>query len=455
MQLRSINPSTGEQIGEYPELHFEEINDRIKKSSDAFQHWKKTSIHQRTSLIVKLSKLLVQNCEPLAQLITLEMGKTIREARAEINKCVSACDYYANNTETIIRPEKIETEASLSYISYQPLGPILAIMPWNFPFWQVFRCAIPTLAIGNTVLLKHASNVSGCALAIENLFIEAGFPECVFQSLLINNKKVEVIIANKRVKGISLTGSTDVGREVAQQAGRHIKKTVLELGGSDPYIILEDADLEKTVELCINSRLINAGQSCIGAKRFIAVEKIYDQFLELFVEQMRSIKMGNPLDENTRIGPMARMNLRDDLQMQVIRSIDKGAIVHTGGILPEVEGYFYPPTVLSHVQPGMPAWHEELFGPVAAIIKVKDVHEAIAVANDTPYGLGAAIFSANTTLAQKIAEEEIEAGCCFINEMVRSDPRLPFGGINESGYGRELWKAGLLEFCNMKTIWIR
>lgn len=455
MQLRSTNPATGELIGEYPELHFEEIEQRIQLSFDAFQHWKKTTCRQRVERFEVMADLLCKNSEPLAQLITLEMGKTIREARAEIEKCASVCRYYASEAEGFLTSRTIATDASLSYVCYRPLGPILAIMPWNFPFWQVFRCAIPALAAGNTILLKHASNVSGCSLAIEKLFLEAGFPDHVFQSVLISNQKVDVLINHRRIKGISLTGSTQVGREVAQQAGRQLKKTVLELGGSDPYIILEDADLQLAASRCVSGRLINAGQSCIGAKRFIVVDKIYDEFLALFVHQMRSVHMGNPLDEQTTIGPMARKNLRDDLHMQVIRSIDKGATLLTGGILPETAGYFYPPTVLTNIQPGMPAWHEELFGPVASIIKVPHLQRAIEVANDTPFGLGASIFTANTALARKLAVEDLEAGCCFVNESVRSDPRMPFGGINESGYGRELSKEGLLEFCNIKTIWIK
>ncbi|MBN2744584.1 MAG: NAD-dependent succinate-semialdehyde dehydrogenase [Marinilabiliaceae bacterium] len=455
MLLRSINPATGELIGEYPETPFEEIEQRVQWSNDAFQTWKKTPIRERVALFTQLANALNKHNEPLAQLITLEMGKTIREARAEISKCEHLCRYYASNGEEFIAPKRIITEASQSYVCYRPLGPILAIMPWNFPFWQVFRCAIPALTSGNTILLKHAANVSGCSIAIERLFKDSGFPEHVFQSLLITGQKVEVLINHRKIKGISLTGSTEVGRTVAQQAGRHLKKTVMELGGSDPYIILADADIDNAVQKSISGRLLNAGQSCIGAKRFIIVENIYDSFVDRFVHSMRTAHMGNPLDENTQIGPMARMNLRDDLHMQVIKSLDKGATLLTGGILPETSGYFYPPTVLADLRPGMPAWHEELFGPVASIIKVKDHHEAVAIANDTSFGLGSAIFTNNITLAQKLAEEELDAGCCFVNDMVRSDPRLPFGGINDSGYGRELSREGVLEFCNVKTIWIK
>jgi len=399
--------------------------------------------------------LLKTKKEELAMLMALEMGKVKREGIAEIEKCAWVCDYYAVNAESFLENEPIATEATKSYVSYQPIGTILAIMPWNFPFWQVFRFAAPTLMAGNTAVLKHASNVPGCAMAIEELFREAGFPENVFRSLLISSKQVAKVIQHKAVKAVSLTGSTPAGKSVATLAGAELKKCVLELGGSDPYLILEDANIEKAAKKCALGRLINAGQSCIGAKRFIVVEKVYAHFLELFTHEMTAADFGDPSDEESTIGPLARADLRDELHKQVVDSVAKGAEVIIGGEIPNRKGAYYPPTILENVQPGMPAYDEELFGPVASVIKVKDVKEAIAVANDTVFGLGAAVFTSNTKMGENIAEMQLEAGACFVNDFVKSDPRLPFGGIKTSGYGRELAEQGIKEFMNVKTVVVK
>jgi len=365
------------------------------------------------------------------------------------------CDYYADNAEKFLQPEGIETDASKSFVTFQPLGVVLAVMPWNFPFWQVFRFAAPALMAGNAGVLKHASNIPGSALAIEDVFLKAGFPENIFRTLLVGSGQVETIIENPLVKAVTLTGSTSAGRAVARKAGEMLKKSVLELGGSDPYVVLEDADLEASVMSCVASRLINSGQSCLAAKRFVVVESLRERFEELFVERMRAEKMGDPLQEETSVGPQARHDLRDELHNQVRKSIEKGAKCLLGGELPEGNGAFYPPTVLSDVKKGMPAYDEELFGPVAAIIPVKDEVEAIQVANDSIYGLGAAVFTQDTAKGERIAANEIEAGSCFVNASVKSDPRLPFGGIKESGYGRELSHYGIKEFVNIKTVFVK
>jgi len=387
--------------------------------------------------------------------MALEMGKPIKDGISEVNKCAWVCDYYAENAKNFLQDEVIETDASKSYVSYQPLGIILAIMPWNFPFWQVFRFAAPGLMAGNVGLLKHASNVFGCALAIEDVFKRAGFPKNTFRSLLVGSSLVNKIIDHPHIKAVTLTGSVPAGKSVARKAGSVLKKTVLELGGSDPYLILEDADLEKAAQICALSRLINSGQSCIAAKRFIVVEQIRDQFEELLIKEMKSYKMGDPLDETTQIGPQARFDLRDALHDQVTKSIEKGAKCILGGIIPNDTGAFYPPTLLTDVKTGMPAYEEELFGPVGSIIIAKSEEEAIKVANDSIFGLGASVFTQNVEKGNKIAREEIQAGCCFVNTYVRSDPRLPFGGIKESGYGRELSSHGIKEFVNIKTIYLK
>ncbi|MHA2496365.1 MAG: NAD-dependent succinate-semialdehyde dehydrogenase, partial [Candidatus Hodarchaeales archaeon] len=386
---------------------------------------------------------------------TDEMGKPLADARGEVEKCAWVCDYYAENAESFLAPELVETDASKSFVAYQPLGVVLAVMPWNFPFWQVFRFAAPALMAGNAGVLKHASNVPASALAIEEVFLKAGFPKNLFRTLLIGSKQVAAVIENPLVKAVTLTGSTPAGKAVASKAGEMLKKTVLELGGSDPYIILEDANLEEAVGTCVASRLINAGQSCIAAKRFIVVASLVTAFEELFVQKMNAQRIGDPLDPATTVGPQARHDLREELHGQVQKSIAHGARLLLGGSIPDDPGAYYPPTVLTDVKKGMPAYDEELFGPVAAIIPVKDEIEAIRVANDTIFGLGAAIFTEDIEKGEQIATLDLEAGSCFVNTNVRSDPRLPFGGINESGYGRELSYFGIREFVNIKTIFVK
>ena len=455
MYLKSINPATGEVINTFEEIHSDDINQMIDESVNEFSNWKKTPIHIKTEFCRNLANVLRQKKEGLAFLITTEMGKPVNQSRSEIEKCAWLCDYYADNSADFLQAKNINTEAKESYVSFQPLGPILGIMPWNFPFWQVFRFAVPTIIAGNTVLLKHASNVSGCSNAIESLFREAGFPNYVFQNLLVTSNKMDTIITSKRIKGIALTGSTPVGKEITQLASKNLKKCVLELGGSDPYIVLKDANLDLAVDACVTGRLINTGQSCIAAKRFIVEKDIFEEFETRFTDKMRDAKMGDPFNEDTLLGPIARMNLREDLHMQVTKSLNMGATLLCGGEIPDTQGYYYPATVLSNVTQNMPAFHEELFGPVASLIKVDNEEEAINVANHTLFGLGAAVFTNDTDKGRRIAEVELEAGCCFVNDFVRSDPRLPFGGIKESGYGRELSEFGIHEFTNIKSIWIR
>lgn len=453
--LQSINPFNNKIIKEYPEHSAKEIETKIKESNQAFDKWNKTDFKERKKLVQIVASILNDNKEQYSQLMTLEMGKPIRESCAEIEKCTWLCDYYSKNGENFLNPLQVETDASKSYVTFQPLGIVLAIMPWNFPFWQVFRFAIPALFAGNTGILKHSSNVSGCAFAIENIFHEAGYPKNVFTTLLIDSNKVGSVIENEHVKAITLTGSTPAGKAVASKAGAMLKKTVLELGGSDPYVILEDADLTIAIQSCTLSRLINTGQSCIAAKRFIVVESVKEKFEKLLLQNMQNVKMGDPMDESSIIGPMARLDLRDVLHEQVLRSVKSGAKLILGGEIPKGVGAFYPPTILTNVKPGMPAFDEELFGPVAAIISAKDEPEAIALANNTIFGLGASVFTKNIERGERIAKYDLEAGSCFVNDFVKSDPRLPFGGIKQSGYGRELSEFGIREFVNIKTIYIK
>lgn len=453
--LRSINPVNEQILKEFHEMNSEEVSKIISGSHNEFLKWKCTDFGFRSDKMRNVAEVLRNKKNELAEIITFEMGKPITQARSEVEKCAWVCDYFAEQAEEFLKDQIIETDASKSFVTHQPLGVILAVMPWNFPFWQVFRFAAPNLMAGNAGVLKHSSNVTGCALAIESIFKEAGFPENLFRTLIIPANKVSEVIKNKFVKAVTLTGSTAAGISVAKTAGENLKKTVLELGGSDPYLILEDADLEKAADTCVNSRLINGGQSCIAAKRFIIVESIYNDFEKLFVEKMKLKQVGDPFDESNHLGPQARKDLRDELHQQVMKSVEKGAKILLGGKVPEGNGAFYPPTVLSNVKPGMPAYDEELFGPVAALIKVKDEREAIRVANDSSFGLGASVFTKNISGGEKIAKEDLAAGSCFVNEFVKSDPRLPFGGINESGYGRELSVFGIREFINIKTVYIK
>ena len=452
MAIQSINPTTGATIQTFEEITQEEVRHAIEQSHSAFLSWKKTSFTDRSVLMKKAAGVLRSRAEEFARVMAQEMGKPVKEGRKEAEKCAWVCDYYADHAASFLAPDYIETEARSSFVTFQPLGVILAVMPWNFPFWQVFRFAAPALMAGNVGVLKHASNVPACALLIEEVFSDAGFPQDVFKTLLVGSRQVDAIIENPLVKAVTLTGSTPAGRAVAKKAGEMLKKSVLELGGSDPYIVLEDADLPTTVASCVTSRLINAGQSCIAAKRFIVVETIREKFETLFVEQMQKRTMGDPLSEETDLGPMARHDLRDELHRQVLESLSQGAVRLTGGDIPDDVGAFYPPTVLTEVKKGMPAYDEELFGPVAAIITASNETEAVQLANDSVFGLGAAVFTQDTARGQRIASEELEAGCCFVNSFVKSDPRLPFGGIKESGYGRELSHYGIKEFVNIKAV---
>lgn len=453
MELESINPFTEQKIASYEEYNIEDIEQIILDSNDAFYSWKKTSLDHKIEKLLKVSDILLDNLEEYAKLITLEMGKPLTQSVEEIKKCALVCKYYADHAYRMLEDQIIRTECSKSFVTYAPLGIILAIMPWNFPFWQVFRFAIPVLLIGNSVLLKHAANVTGCSLAMEKIFKDADFPENAFRSLIVDPKNMDAVIENKLIAGVTLTGSVVSGANVAAKAGKALKKTVLELGGSDPFIVLDDADIKKTVEICVQSRLFNAGQSCISPKRIIVLESVYKEFEENLIALLEGVTVGlDPMDPNTQIGPLAKKEFVDVLNIQVKNSIKMGAKCLFKGDNYTGKGYFYNPTILTNVNDGMPAYKDELFGPVFSLIKVKNEEEAINVANDTSFGLGASIFSKNIERALRIAREDIDAGSCFINTRVKSDPRLPFGGIKQSGYGRELGAVGLKEFCNIKTI---
>jgi len=456
MSIAITNPYNGKKIKSYKEMDSKSIREAIDLAHDLHLVWKENHIAYRGNLMLKVGKILLENKEKYAKTMTTEMGKPLSEAISEVEKCAWVCRYYAESARGFLKRKTIRTEAHKSFVSYEPLGVVLAVMPWNYPFWQVFRFAVPTLMAGNAGLLKHASNVPGSALAIQEIFEEAGLPAGLFKTLLVSSKAIKNIIKNPKVQAVTLTGSGSAGSAVASTAGKHIKKSVLELGGSDAYVILEDADLDEAAKACVTSRMINSGQSCIGAKRFIVVEEIYDTFLKKFKALMKAKKMGDPMKNTTDIGPMARFDLRDELHEQVQKSIQKGAKAIMGGKIPgNRKGAFYPATILVNVKKGMPAYDDELFGPVASIIKVKDQDEAIAVANDNKFGLGAAVFTRDIKNGEYIATRKLEAGACFVNTYVRSDPRLPFGGIKESGYGRELSKDGILEFVNTKTVYIK
>ena len=455
MNLVSINPANNKILESHKEISTEKINQIINSSYNTYLEWRNESISYRSKMMRDLAELLKQKKEKLGALMTQEMGKPIKQSIAEAEKCAWVCEYYADNAERFLSKKEISTDSKKSFISFQPIGLVLAIMPWNFPFWQVFRFASPTLMAGNVGILKHASNVQGCAKQIEKLFLEAGFPKYAFSNLVIGSNKVSNVINNPLVRAITLTGSTPAGKSVASHAGSLLKKTVLELGGNDPYIILEDADLNNAVESCIAGRMLNTGQSCIAAKRFIVVKARLDEFIDKVEQKINNMKMGDPLDSNIDIGPMVNTDARDELHQQVLMSIEKGAKLISGGKIPESDGSFYPPTLLTNVEPGMSAFDDELFGPVAVIISAKDQAHAIDLANKTNYGLGAAIFTADLDKGEKIAINELEAGSCFVNDFVKSDPRLPFGGIKESGYGRELSEFGILEFVNIKSVVIQ
>ena len=454
MPLESINPATGELVQSYTEHSPFEVSQLLDDVSSAYVSWRETDFATRAGLFQTMARLLRDRQENLVSLMATEMGKTLREGRAEVEKCAAGCEFYAREAEGFLTPQMVETAASKSYIAFRPLGPILGIMPWNFPLWQVFRFGAPALMAGNVGVLKHAPSTTGCSMAIQELFREAGFPPNVFRSVVVANERVASIIADERIAAVTLTGSTRAGESVASEAGAVLKKTVLELGGSDPYLVLKDADLEATVEACVTSRLINCGQSCIAAKRMIVVAEIREEFERRFVAKMSAAQIGDPTDESVDLGPLARFDLRDNLHTQVCESVTAGAKLLVGGVVPDRPGAFYPPTVLTNVRPGMRAFDEEMFGPAAAVIPVADEEEGILLANKTKYGLGAAVFTSDVARGERIAAERLEAGLCFVNDFVRSDPRLPFGGIKQSGYGRELSGFGIREFVNVKTVYV-
>lgn len=454
MSFEVVNPATGEKGKSYDALSPEQAAQVVEEVHQAFLEWRDITMEQRSFLMRGAADVLRSKKDQWVNLMTAEMGKPISQGQGEIEKCAKVCEFYAEHAETFLENQDIDTEARRSYVNFQPLGVVLAVMPWNFPFWQVFRFLAPALMAGNTGILKHASNVPGCAEAIQQIMEEAGFPKNVFRNVMIGSQQVADVIKHPHVKAVTLTGSTPAGKAVASTAGSVLKKTVLELGGSDPYIILDDADVEKAAELCAASRLINAGQSCIAAKRFIVTEKVRGKFIELFTEKLKSKKVGDPTRTDTEVGPMARHDLRDELHAQVQKSIEQGARCVLGGEIPEGPGAFYPPTVLTGVKEGVLAYSEELFGPVASIIDAKDENDAVRIANDSVFGLGAAIFTKDVDKGESIAASKLEAGACFVNEFVRSDPRMPFGGIKESGYGRELSSFGIREFVNIKTVYV-
>src|SRR5712691_2062298 len=453
MAIATINPATGETLQTFPPLSPAEIEKKLQLAVAAFRSERKTSFAERAKRMTKAAEILERDKARFAHLMTLEMGKPYKAAVAEAAKCGTACRYYAENAERILADEVVETGAKKSFIRYLPIGPILAVMPWNFPFWQVIRFAAPALMAGNVGLLKHASNVPQCALAIEEIFCRAGFEEGVFQTLLIEPERVEKIIVDSRVKAVTLTGSEKAGSAVASTAAREIKKSVLELGGSDAFIVMPSADFESALSTAVKARTINTGQSCIAAKRFLIGDKIYDQFLQQFVERMRALKIGDPLEEATEMGPLATEQILLGVHEQVQKSIAGGAKLLTGGNRIHGRGYFYEPTVLVDVPIDSPAYREEIFGPVASLFRVRDADEAVEIANGTPFGLGASAWTSDRA-EQELFASELEAGMVFINAMVASDPRLPFGGVKRSGFGRELGVPGIREFMNTKTVWI-
>jgi succinate-semialdehyde dehydrogenase/glutarate-semialdehyde dehydrogenase len=451
MGLTSVNPATGASIHAYAELGGRDAIAIVEDAHAAFSSWRGSSFAERAERLHRAARVFRERKRDLARLMALEMGKPVRQGEAEIEKCAVGCEHFATHAEAYLRADAIATDHARSYVVFEPLGVVLAIMPWNFPFWQVVRFAAPALMAGNVGLLKHASNVPGCALAVEEIFNAAGFPDGVFRTVLVGSARVPELIGHPLVRAVTLTGSTPAGAAVAAAAGAEIKKTVLELGGSDPYVVLEDADPERAAEVCVAARVVNGGQSCIAGKRFIVVASRAAAFTERFAALMKSKRVGDPLDESTEIGPLARHDLRDALHRQVEASVARGATIVTGGTVPDGPGAYYPPTVLTGVGPGMPAYDEELFGPVAAIIEARDEADAIRIANHSPFGLGAAVFTADAERGERLARR-LDAGCVFVNAQVASDPRLPFGGIKRSGYGRELGAHGIREFVNAKTI---
>jgi succinate-semialdehyde dehydrogenase / glutarate-semialdehyde dehydrogenase len=453
MPIASINPATGETLKTFEQHSVNEIEQKLQTAADTFKLYRLTSLDDRARMMLRATEILEGEKHELARLMTIEMGKPIKSAVGEAEKCAWVCRYYAQNAHEYLDDIVVVTNAKKSFVRFEPLGPVLAVMPWNFPFWQVFRFAAPALMAGNVSLLKHASNVPQCALAIENIFRRSGFPEGAFQTLLIGSDAVERVLTDRRVVAATLTGSEPAGSSVASTAGKHIKKTVLELGGSDPFIVMPSADFETAVTTAVKARTINNGQSCIAAKRFIVADEIYERFERRFVEQMNSLLIGDPLEESTDIGPLATPQIVDDLERQVNDAVRQGARILTGGRKLARVGNYYEPTVLVDVDPSTEISCEEIFGPVAMLFRVRDADEALEIANATPFGLGSAAWT-NDEHEQQRFINGLEAGCVFINGMVASDPRLPFGGIKHSGYGRELSEFGIREFVNIKTVWI-
>ncbi len=451
--LVSINPTTGDELARYDEMSSAEVDDLLASSASAFGEWRRASFADRARVIHATAVQLRSRKGELARLMALEMGKPVSQGESEIEKCATTCDFFADRAAGLLGDEPIATDATRSFVAFRPLGVVLGVMPWNFPFWQAIRYLAPALMAGNASVLKHASNVTGCALTIEEILHAAGAPAGLFRTLRLGSERVGDLIDDPRIAAVTLTGSTPAGRSVAARAGQALKKTVLELGGSDPYVLLDDADLQASIAICVSSRLINSGQSCVAAKRFICTTRRAGAVEELFASLMRQKTMGDPLTA-VDVGPQARVDLRDELDRQVGASIQQGARVLLGGAVPEGRGAFYPPTVLTDVRKGMPAYHEELFGPAAAIIAVASEDEALRVANDTPFGLGAAVFTRDVDRGTELAADHLDAGNCFVNAFVRSDARLPFGGIKQSGYGRELSAYGIKEFVNVKTVWV-
>ena len=446
--VKSINPFDQSVVEQYEEFSPSLVQEKLRRSSFAFKDWRRTSFARRSELMGNVSRLLKQNKEQYARMITREMGKVLSEARAEVEKCADGCLYFAENAEKFLADQTIKTESRKSIVSFHPTGTILAVMPWNFPFWQVIRFAAPALMAGNVGVLKHASNVSGCSLLLEKTFIEAGFPEGVFQSLIIDNRQIESVLQSDIVQGVALTGSEFAGSNVASIAGKYIKKSVLELGGSDPFIVLADADLELAAKIATQSRMQNAGQSCISAKRFIVDKRVKEEFTTRFLENIKALKQGDPFLETTTTGPLARVDLADTLEKQLNSSVERGAKLLAGG---RGEGANFKPTLLDQVKPGMQAFDEETFGPLAAIITVSSEEEAVDVANSSRYGLGSSVWTRDLERGEKIARQ-VESGSVFINALMKSDSRMPFGGVKKSGYGRELSEYGIKEFVNVKSI---
>jgi succinate-semialdehyde dehydrogenase / glutarate-semialdehyde dehydrogenase len=454
MTIQSVNPFNNNVIRQFHEATDKDIQAALNLSEEGFRHWRQVPLQERSELMLAAAQVMEDDLEHYAHLMTLEMGKTLREARAEIEKCAACCRFYAQHGEEFMKDRPLKVPQGKAYLAYEPLGPVLAIMPWNFPFWQVIRFAAPNLMAGNVGLLKHASSVPQVSMALEEIFQKAGFPQGVFISLLLGNKKTEKLIAHPAIRAVTLTGSEKAGSSVAARAGKFIKKTVLELGGSDPFVVLEDADLDKAAEWAVKSRMVNNGQSCIAAKRFIVLDRVYDDFIEKFRKGMEALKIGDPQDDAMDHGPMAREDLAEGLQEQVQKSLKKGATLVTGGDRPTTDGAFFNPTILADIPTNSPAFKEELFGPVASVFRALDEEEAIELANSSIYGLGGSVWTRDLDKGQSLARQ-IDSGAVYVNKMMASDPAVPFGGIKMSGYGRELSDLGMHEFLNQKTIWVQ